>query len=513
MNTRLPLIVLSAILLTGCAKQYRTEFLKQAKERGWTEDQQLAALAHSERVGNFLVKDSSGSYKPNYAKLTKTHVREKLEKAKEDINQLLSYDDEESARYVDYFGLRSSLEREEEVLKAVYNRVRAAELQDQFKKLVGAAPLYYTNPDQQNSSGYNIQQIFGSTDVVKSFSFSIDQLEYAKQRGALKVIERARTSLERVLDRKEKNPSAPDDPNDFVWKPKKYDFEIVSYKILNAEKPEDNDANYLEGYRISDDKKESLPALRMVYIEELGRGALLVDADKEGETGFGLPDLVEPLQGSVSANELLTDSDLLNILFMEKKSEKRVRPKAKPIFVEIARLGKKPLDLWENAPTGEGWRVPFRYKNETQNNYNVKIVFAKPEKGTDPASNLYKQIKYVKKEWVAGDRYNPSLGQVVEYYRVKPPYNEKNIMQAQVLHNENTQKVSLVLKDEGTEKIIILLPGANKFIEDVPGIIEFTEGQKRWRIQKDENSNSYMKRKEVSSAKRDTGIYSSQEME
>jgi hypothetical protein len=513
MNIRLVQLFLCISLLTGCAKNYRDEFLRQAKDKGWTEEQRLAALAHSDRL-YFLTKDSSGTYKPNYARLSKTHVREKLEKGKEDLNQLLGYDDDENARYVEYFGLRQSLEHEEEVLKAVYDRVRAAELHDQFKQLIGAAPP--PSPyDSHHFSGYNARQIFASTDLAKAFSFSIDQLDYAKQQGMLKVIEQAHTSLQRKFDRKEKNPSSPDDPNDFVWKSKKYDIEVTSYKVLDVEKPEDNDANYLEGYRLHDGKKESLPALRIVYMDELGQGALLLDVDKEGETGFGLPDLVEPVERPVTVADVLADTDLLDLLFTEKKSQKRVRPKAKSVFVEIARVNKKPVDVWEQAPDEKGWAVPFRYKNDLQSNYNAKLVFAKLEKSTDPAAGFYKQIKYLKKEWISGNnRYLPSLGNVVEYYRMKPPYHERNLVHAQVLQQEDTKKVSLVLKDEGTEQTLIVLPGTNRLIEDLPIMIEYTEGQKRWRIQRDEQSKTFTRRKEVSTSKKNsTGIYSEQEME
>lgn len=513
MNVRLVQLIMCVGFLTGCAKNYRDEFLKQAKDKGWTEEQRLAALAYSDRL-HFLVKDSSGAYKPNYARLSKTHVREKLGKAKEDINQLLGYEDEESARYVDYFGLRQSLEHEEEILKAVYDRVRTAELHDQFRQLIGAAPPpSYQNP--HNFSGYSARQIFASTDPVTSFSFSLDQLDYAKQKGTLKIIEQARASLQRKFDRKEKNPSSPDDPNDFIWKSKKYDIEVTSYKILDVEKPENNDADYLEGYRISDGKKESLPAFRVVYIEELGRGAFLLDVDKEGETGFGLPDLVDPIADPLTVADVLADTDLLDLVFAEKKSQKRVRPKPKPVFVEIARVNKKPVDMWEQAPDEKGWAIPFRYKNDIQSNYNVKLVFAKLEKSTDPASGFYKQIKYLKKEWVSGgNRYIPSFGQVVEYYRMKPPYHERNLVHAQVLQQEDTKKLSLVLKDEGVEQIFIVLPGNNKLIEELPVMIEYTEGQKRWRIQRDENSKVFTRRKEVSSAKKNSvGIYPDQEME
>lgn len=499
------LIFLVAAAFCGCVKNYRSEFLKQAKAKGWTEEQQLAALAYSDRL-YFTVQDSSSNYKPNYSRLSKARVREKLDKALQDMDQTLGYENEENYRYIDALGLRKSLEREEEVIKAMRDLVRTAELYEKFQELTGMMPYNHYGA-QETSSGYD-PKIFVSTNLLTAFPFAADHIEGAKKNGSLRTIEQVRQVLQRKLDRKEKNPASPDDPNDFIWKSKNFEIEFISYKILGTEqeKPEDNFPDYLEGYRIAGGKRESLPILRIIYFDSNARGAFLLDTDREDETGFGLPDVVLGLTEPLEIADLLNDQSLLDAMFEEKKTEKRVPPKPKPVFVEIASV--KQIDSWEEAPTAEGWKVPFRYHNPLKNNYNVRLVFAKPEAETLPQPNTNKQLKYLKKEWVAGNRYLPSLGQVIEYYEMKPPYDQRIILQAQVVHQTDTKKVSLILKDGDAEQIFLVMPGLNKIIRDEPVMIEYTDGQKRWRLKRDSGGRIFNKRKEISpNVKNATGIY------
>ena len=55
----------------------------------------------------------------------------------------------------------------------------------------------------------------------------------------------------------------------------------------------------------------------------------------------------------------------------------------------------------------------------------------------------------------------------MEYYRSKPPYGRRNLVEARVLHQENTKKVSLGFEN-GTQEIIQVLPGQNKFVKTSP---------------------------------------------
>lgn len=469
-------------------------------------------LAKGEAHKLFLKKNpKTGHLEINYAKLSKSHVREKLDELLENLDAILSYKNREDVNYVELFGLRKSLEHKEEVLKEIRDRVRLAELYDKFRVLVGAVPQeysYYHRDAQEKISGYDDRQIFLSTNPAAAFDFHLAELDEAKKRGVLKPIEKMQFSLNRLLDRKEQSPENLDDPNNFVWKSRVMDLELTNYKILDVDKPENNYGNYLEGYRVVNGKRESKPALRVFFLEEGGEGVMLIDSDKESESGFGLPDEVEPVNQLLNVNDVVTNEELMNFLFQEKKQQKRVPPKRKPVFMEIARIGEKSKDVWENAPGSEGWVIPFKYKNELQSNYNVKIVYAKPDPNQPPSP--YQTVKYLKREWTLNSRYDSSLGRVVEYYRLKEPYASKNFIEASV-SQQNTKRVLLV-SDDGVEEPVVVTPRPNRLIENQPVMIDYSEGQKRWRIMREGDDKIFKKRKAISPASgKDTGQYNQKE--
>lgn len=506
MKIKIFLIVSTAICFSACAPTYRDTYLKDAQDKGFNKKQQLASYGYSFRP--LFTEESSGTVKIAYWRLSKTRVREKLDSLLEDMDSILSYTDEGNYRYVDAWGLRPQLEHKEKVLEAIRARVRLAELQDQFNSLIGEIPR--NEKIRERVFGYDDRKIFFENDLTKNDHFSLNAIESAKKDGTLKLIEEARASLKRQFDRKEQNPANREDENDFVWKLKAVDLQVKSYKILDNEKPDNNNADYIEMYRIpSESKPEIWPAVRIFMFNDRNKGVMIIDVDKKGESGHGIPDLIEPTTGQIDAKSLLKNDALMALVYTEKKKN-RTPPKQNPVFVEIARVGEGPKEYWEIAKDKNGWTVPIEYKNPQQSNYNIKLVFAKvPPKEED----LYYQIKYVKKEWTFGGTTEPSIGGVVEYYRSKPPYGRRNLVEARVLHQENTKKVSLGFEN-GTQEIIQVLPGQNKFIEDKPVMIDYSVGQKRWRIKRDENSSVFMKKREIlPSGKDSTGIYNEMEIE
>lgn len=508
MKSKAFFIVLFGLGLSGCAQTYRDAFLKDAASRGYTTRQQLAAYGYSFRP--LLVEESSGTAKIAYWRLSKTRVRKNLDSMLKDMDSILSYDNSENALYVDTWGLRPQLEHKEKVLEAIRARVRLAELQDQFNDLIGEIPKGKGDEKlREKTFGYDDRKIFLENDLTKANSFSLNAIEAARKDGTLKLIEEARVSLKRQFDRKEQNPANADDPNDFVWKSKEVDLQLRSYKILNADKPDDNYGDYIEIYRIAGNRPESWPAVRLFILNDRGKGMMIIDTEKAGENGYGIPDMIELVTGPVDAKTLLKNDRLMNLIFMEKKNN-RVPPKQNPVFVEIARVGEGPKEYWEVAKDKNGWTVPVEYRNEQKSNYNIKLAFVKPSSKQD---ELYSQIKYVKKEWTLGGQTEPSIGRVVEYYKVNPPYNKRNLVEANVLYLENTKKISLGFEN-GTQEIILVLPGQNKLIEDKPAMIDYSFGQKRWRIKRDDKSQVFMKKKEIlPSNKNDTGIYQEVEVQ
>ena len=71
---------------------------------------------------------------------------------------------------------------------------------------------------------------------------------------------------------------------------------------------------------------------------------------------------------------------------------------------------------------------------------------------------------------------------------------------------ENPKMVVFIFED-GTVDTKIITHVSNVVVEDEPYAVEYTEGQKRWRIEKDSGSNIFNKKKEVALLQNSTGAY------
>lgn len=521
MRKSISLVLLFIGLIAGCAPSYTSEFNKMAEEEKWNEEQQLAARYFSYRLYFLKEKADHSDYDIIWSRLTKTRVREKIDESLQILDDLLSYKFEEDNKYVDWVpGMREELKHQEKVTKALWDRIRVAEVFDEFRKLTGDLSVEHSHSDygggydsgdsgyyEEKIKGYNAQQIFLKKDLSETFPFVISQIEEAKKNGKLQIIETGRFMTNRRFDHKEPDPANLEDPNKFVWKSKVVGLELKNYKILDTDKPENNKGNFVEGYRIlaadnGKEEKEIKPCLRIFYVNSDNSGVMVLDTDRQGEPGHGLPDVINGVYGLNSVSDIPNTNSLINILFKDKNENRRIPPKQKPITMEIVRA-KEPLNVWEDAPTPDGWVVPFKYKNELASNYNVKIVWDKIDHAK-PFTGLRK-IKYFKLEWTGGNRYVPSVGAVVTYHHPKPEFT--TVREASIVYVEDTKKIRIIIQD-GTEVSAYLMFGENKFSEKDPVIIDFSEGEKRRRIMK-EDSNVFNKRKEISTSLQDqTGRYS-----
>jgi len=213
---------------------------------------------------------------------------------------------------------------------------------------------------------------------------------------------------------------------------------------------------------------------------------------------------------------VIRQGSLLDALFKPKPKEERIGYPPTQLFkIEIAKVG-QPVDLWEKSTDANGWIVPFKYQTTRGDNFNVRIHFKKPV--IDPANpdaahqNMeYLKIEYVEKEYtIAGQRYDASQGAVTEYYRPKGDF--AGLVKAQVLYNDDTKKVDFIFPD-GSEITGFITTGENKFIEDKPYAKAFTEGGKRYWIEKSEGSDIYDKRRTINTPKESVGQYGGENTE
>src|SRR5208282_848003 len=146
---------------------------------------------------------------------------------------------------------------------------------------------------------------------------------------------------------------------------------------------------------------------------------------------------------------------------------KRVLPPHNLFKIEISKVD-QPIDQWEKSTDANVWIVPFKYVTTMGDNYNVRIEFKRPK--IDPsnpgypdashAHSMFMEIEYIAKEYTkAGERYEASPGQVIEYYRLKGIFAGST--EAKVLYNDSTKKISFEFEN-GDEVNGVVGTGSNK---------------------------------------------------
>jgi len=509
-------LILALGLGTACAPPYRQTFNDEGKARGWTQKQTDAAFAYADRT--FWSREvGENKYVISFGKVPTAKVREQLEGVLKDLDAGLDPKNTEMKQYLDTFNLRKDVEHDEEVAQAIYDRVRASELQGQFNQAMGDTPQY--GVEAELSQGYNIRKIYVNKPLADAFPFTSEQIEAAKKSGTLKQIAQVTLDESVQYDHKAPDPRSPDDQNAFVWKSRSQKVILTEYKIVDVDKPLDNKGDYIEGYRVIDGKQESRPAIKVFFPTSGSMAILLVDTDEEGQPGFGIPNIIQQISDETNVQELIASGDLLNSLFDKKEAKKNREVAASELFkIEIMPIGGH-VDEWQKSQDATGWVVPFKYKTERGDNYNVRIHYKKPSFDPETASthphSEYMEIEYIEKEYTkSGERYEASNGKVIEYYRPKSEFSGP--VKAMVQFEEDTKAVRFEFSD-GSVVDGFITPLSNKFAEDQPYAKSYNEGQKRWWIESREPVTcarasaatpcAYNYRKSVGQPKEQTGEY------
>ncbi len=546
---RLVLLMVFVLVSVGCRPNYRDEFLKLAEKEGWSEKQRQVALQYSYRLEFSRETDQdSRVFEIVRGKLTNREVRKKLGNLREDFKDLLSYASEENTDFVDLFNLRPYLEQQEAVLIELHNRVRTVELKTEFDRITGVntlcpssrfssnqPPMWYgpffpgvpswgsgssfssSSDDTPSPDAYSLKKLFPPKDFKTVYTFSLPQVDAARKDGTLRAVESAKLSLSRQYDRKEPDPTNPNDyPNSFMWRSSKRNIRVASFKIQedDKEKPANNRVDYSEAYRVKDDGKDEKEPCLKVFILERGKTVVVVDLDKEGKPGFGLPD--ELIQSGdywsqaryQNVKEVLNDESLLVRLFDEQiTNPDRIPPAKKVMRVEITKAD-DPMEFWENAPTKEGWPAPTGYRSTSADNYNVRIGFKKVKKdSTNPTPSVTKEIEFFAKEWTTSEsKYQAAPGSPTEYYYPKSRFQATNIVRATVVEYVDTKYVRIVF-DDGSFDDGFVSPKGSMFIEDEPYQILYKKGDNWWIIKKSKDSKVFDKRRKASPPKESVGWY------
>jgi hypothetical protein len=513
MKIQIVATLLLSALLVGCAPPYRQTFNDEGSQKGWTQKQTDAAFAYADRI--FWSRETADNkYVIVYGKVPVSKVREQLEGTLKDLDASLDPKNKEMKQYLDTFNLREDAKHDQEVAQAIYDRLRAAELQTAFKQKMGDIAEY--GPEAEMAQGYSARRLYVDKPLVDAFPFNSDVIDAARKAGTLKQVATLTIDQSNQYDHKDPNPNNPDEPNDFIWKARNQKMILTEYKIIDIDKPLDNRGDYIEGYRVVDNKQEQYPAIRVFFPPSGSMALMLIDADENGMPGFGVPDIIQEISSQTNLTDLMQNSSLINSLFDKKEAKKDQTTGPAQLFkIEIAPLGAK-VDEWTKSGDSTGWIVPFKYTNLTGDNYNIRIKY-KPIAPVDIAAgenaghshSEYLQLEYIEKEYTkTGDKYTPSAGRVIEYYRPKGDFAGK--VKAQVLYNEDTKKLQFQFED-GSVVEGFVTPGKNKFIEDAPYAKSYNEGQKRYWIESSNNDGKYDKRKIVGQPMQQTGQYTDNE--
>src|SRR5574337_765029 len=141
--------------LIGCVPPYRQTFNDEGKAKGWTQKQTDAAFAYADRIF-WSHEVGENQYVISYTKVPTSKVREQLEGVLKDLDGALDPKNAEMKQYLDTFNLRKDMEHDEDVAQAIYDRVRASELQTEFSQKMGDTPT--DGPEAEMAQGYNVRK-------------------------------------------------------------------------------------------------------------------------------------------------------------------------------------------------------------------------------------------------------------------------------------------------------------------------------------------------------------------
>ena len=519
-----------AFLLSGCVTNGKQGCMEewQARYPTYTRNERLVLFQGAKGVGCiqewfYEVERSQdgqtvGIPRIAYHKIKLNQVLAVEKKQLKDAEEILDTNpkNEEWYKIVEEMGVRSYFEAQERALRFRVARLQLTAVHNEFRKLLGEIDT--SSEAEKRRSGYNVRIFLPEFDPERDASFRAKFLEEAKRNGKLFFIGMTTVFDFESFGKKDPDPEFPNDPNRFIWKEKAEGLEVRLYKVMNHTSPRENQAHYLEATRLIHrfDKtgnlvatdRESKPALRIFASPSDALDIVVMDTDREGDLGFGLPDIVEKLYSGISSGKelYLNHQTLLAKLFQERVAEKRkLLSKPDSQKLEIAEVG-TPVDPWEKATTPKGWLVPHDYQSEKKDNYQLEVIF-KPRKSED--YNLPRHIDFITKVYhSAASTWMPVKGEVVEYFRPLPEFAEKNILEARV---DWSNRKRITFEREGQPSISgIVNPGKNLFIGERPSAIEFSDGATRWLIADRDKSGVFMYRREVARGGQSAPVTSSE---
>ena len=382
-------LALAMLFLGGCVKTGYQRFVDKGKQAGWTKEQIEAAYDYFLK-SEFMTKGEDGRYTIDTTKISAEDAYQMAGNILNDLDHVLGTDDPEWQRLLRAMPTaKLAFEREEQRWLYIQSQLGQVKTYFDFQTMLGEQ---LTDKDKE----YRIAYLWPANVHT---DFTADYLEKAKAAGKLREVEREFVYLYTPYGYKDPDPEHPDDANAFVWRAKLQGYVIVSYAILNSKPPDSLRADYCEVYRanvsgteITPESKPCLRAFRKLNGQILE--VVVLDYDREGEAGFGVPDKVESVYASTGSALYARYPSLFETL-AESRAEQAKRDRTyteqRPTL-QIVHVGE--AKEWKGDFNPDGWTVPYEYHDQYGVDWTARIV-----KQDKPEGYPFDRIKYVVKVW------------------------------------------------------------------------------------------------------------------
>lgn len=439
----LPLFAGLALGSVGCEPTFETKTEDELKKNhGMTHEEALAGVAYADRW-RFTTPNPDGTFAFNYSSLTTADQIAILQRMRDNIGQFLNPENKEDTAYVDYFGIRAELEKQEEIYEYRLDRFTHVQLYELYKAYMNNTPLK-DQPVKRPHTLSDTMILYPENDLTKRIKFTDKYVEDAREQGKLTLEHIFKENQEYTEE--EPNPSYPhkDPINKTRWVQKKRSYIIHDY---DCDAPQDHRIDYIELYREKEGVKEQHPAIKIFRPHGTSTMSIIVlDDDAANERGHGIPDeIINVGYYGITTGEFFgaKNPELIEKIFIKKGKENRIKKEIPPLTTyNLTRTGEITVNAFETSTTG--FNVPIDYANE---DYQTWIAFKKQElpNPTDLKQSPKKThtIEYIAREYHTSDR------RVVEYFAPREDLKD-NILSFNLDYKTNI--IEMVFSDGRVER-------------------------------------------------------------
>ena len=481
-------IIAFSFLLSSCILPFNKTCLNIAKGEPYNMTPNKAYLIcyYAAVRSAFMKEGADDKYKIDYSKVSVKEVLTVIKEMQENTDGFLN--NPENKKFIEAMGIKDNIKSKIKAYKIAENNLNLFYSGSEFKNMLNSN---YHIPYINDGPAFNVNMILPSDEARNKIKFEVPFIEEARKNGNLHLISEFVLFSSDKLANKKIDEDDMSEQGKITWEKREGGIIVKTFKVYGNQ-PENNTGDLIEAYRFtfvrgkdgSLDKKieQSKPCLR-AYATALNSGIniAVIDVDTDrSEHGFGYPDFIK-LVSSITSGKDFATKEYVDILLPEKPEEKKDK-KDQKMLVKIVKAGEASSSVWEKTEDSSGFVVPHVYLNPAKDNYKLALVHKK--KWLVEISKTYHSFQ---------NKYSPGVGNVVEHYNAKPPYDGGNIIEVKVLFDED-KKIELSI--EGSP---VIKGFADIFIKDKPFMIDYTDvlSNVRWQIADLDKNGTYESRRKI----------------